>query len=40
MMQNAYLCVILHVRHEKLPFHADLTWVLILGKIQDSDHSW
>ena len=34
------ICVILHVRHEKLPFHADLTWVLILGKIQDGDHSW
>ena len=35
MMQSAYLCVILHVQHKKLPFIAVLTWFLILGKIQD-----
>ena len=44
MMQRAYLCVILHVKHKKLPFIAILTWFLILGKIQDGgqggDHYW
>ena len=25
MMQNAYLCAILHVKHKKLPFLAVLT---------------
>ena len=28
MMQNAYSCVILHVKHKKLPFVAILTWFL------------
>ena len=44
MMQRAYLCVILHLKHKKLPFIAILTWFLILGKIQDGgqggDHCW
>ena len=34
-MQNAYLCVIFHVKHKKFSFLAVLTWFLILGKIQD-----
>ena len=35
-MQSAYLCVIFHVKHKKLPFLAIfLTWFLTLGKIQD-----
>ena len=34
-MQSAYLYVIVHVKHEKLPFLEVLTWSLILGKIQD-----
>ena len=41
---NVYLCVILHVKHKKVPFIAILTWFLILGKIQDSaqggGHCW
>ena len=47
MMQSAYLCVISHVKHQKLPFLAILTWFLILGKIQaayvdvvDGKHCW
>ena len=44
MMQSAYLCVILCVKHKKLPFIAVLTWFLILGKIQDGgqdgEHCW
>ena len=36
MMQSAFLCIILHVKHKKLPFIA----VLILGKIQDGGHCW
>ena len=44
MTQRAYLCLILHVKHKKLPFIAILTWFLILGKIQnggqDGDHCW
>ena len=40
MMQRAYLCVILHPKHRKLPFIAILTWFLILGEIQDGDHCW
>jgi len=44
LMQSAYLCVLLHVKHKKLPFIAVLTWYLILGKIQDGgqggDHFW
>ena len=44
VMQNAYLCVIIHVKHKKIPFLAVLTWFLILGKIQDGcqdgDHCW
>ena len=44
MMQRAYLCLTLHVKHRKLPFIAILTWFLILGKIQDGgqdgDHCW
>ena len=44
-MQSAYLCVIFHVKHKKLPFLAIfLTWFLTLGKIQDGgqngDHCW
>ena len=35
IMQNAYLCVIFHVKHKKLPFLVVLTWFLILGKIKD-----
>ena len=34
-MQSAYLCVIFHVKHKKLPPLAVLTWFLNLGKIQD-----
>ena len=44
MMQSAYLCVILHVEHKKLPFMVVLTGFLILCKIQDGgqhgDHCW
>ena len=44
IMQSAYLCVIFHVKHKKLPFLAVLTWFLLLGKIQDGgqdgDHCW
>ena len=40
IMQNAYLCVIFHVKHKKLPFLEVLTLFLILGKIQDGDHCW
>ena len=40
MIQRAYLCVILHVKHKKLPSIAILTWFLILGKIQDGIHCW
>ena len=43
-MQNAYLCVIFHLKLKNLPFLAVLTWFLILGKIQDvgqdGDHCW
>ena len=44
-MQSAYLCVIFHVKHKKLPFLAIfLTGFLTLGKIQDGgqngDHCW
>ena len=35
MMQRAYLCVILHVKHRKLSFIAILTQFLILVEIQD-----
>ena len=35
MIEIAYLCDILHVKHKKLPFIAILTLFLILGKIQD-----
>ena len=37
MMQRAYSCVILHVKHKTLPFVAVLTWFLILTKIQNGD---
>ena len=37
---SSYLCVILHVKHKKILFIAILTWVLILGKIEDGDHCW
>ena len=40
MMQSAYLYVILHIKHKKLPFIAVLTWFLILCKIQDGDRCW
>ena len=39
-MQSAYLCVIFHVKHKKLPFLAVLTWFWILGKIQDGNYCW
>ena len=43
-MQRAYLCVIFHLKHKKLPFFTVLTWFLILSKIQDlgqdGDHCW
>ena len=38
--ESSYLCVILHVKHKKIPFIAILTWFLILGKIEDGDHCW
>ena len=38
MKQNTYLCVILHVKHKKLPFLAVFKRFLTLGKIQDGDH--
>ena len=31
-MQSAYLCVIFHVKHKKLPFLAVLTYFLFLVK--------
>ena len=44
MMQNTYLCVILHVKRQKLLILTVLTWSLILDKIQDrvgdGDHVW
>ena len=40
MMQSAYLCVILDIKHKKLPFLAVLTWFLIRCKIQDGGHCW
>ena len=41
MIQSAYLCVSLKVRHTKYSqFLAVLTWFLILGIIQDEDHCW
>ena len=40
MIQSIYLCVILQVKHKKLPFIAMLSWFLILDKIQDGDHCW
>ena len=38
IMQSAYLCVSICVKHKELPFLAVLTGFLILGKIQDGDH--
>ena len=38
MMPSAYLCVILHAKHQKLLFIAVLNWFLTLGKIKDGDH--
>ena len=32
-MQSAYLCVIFHVKQQKLTLLAFLTWFLILGKV-------
>ena len=44
MIQSAYLCVILYVKHKQISFFAVLTWFLIHGKIknrgQDGDHCW
>ena len=40
MMQSAYLCIILHAKHRKLPFIAVLTRFLIIGKIQDGVRCW
>ena len=34
MKQSTYLCVILHVKHKKLPILAFFTRFLIIGKIQ------
>ena len=39
MMQSAYLCVVLHVKHKKLPF-INRDFNLILCKNQDGDHFW
>ena len=36
--RSTYLCVILHVKHKKLPILAVFAWFLILGEIQDGDH--
>ena len=35
MVQSAYLRVILHVKHKKLPFILISTWFLIFGKSTD-----
>ena len=44
MTQSTYLCVILHVKHKKLPILSVFTRFLVLGKIQDGgpdgDHFW
>ena len=41
IIQSDYVCVIFHVKHTKKKlFLAILTWFVILGKIQDSDHCW
>ena len=40
MMLSAYLCVILYVKHKKLPFLAVLAWFPIVDKIQDNNHCW
>ena len=44
MKQSTYLCVILHVKHKKLPIFTLFTCFLVLGKIQDGgqdgDHVW
>ena len=37
MKQSTYLCVILHVKHKKLPFLVVFTRFLIVVKIQDGD---
>ena len=34
MKQSTYLCVILHVKHKKLPILAFFAGFLIIGKIQ------
>ena len=39
MMQSAYLCVVLHVKHKKLPF-INRDFNLIRCKNQDGDHFW
>ena len=39
MRQPTCLCVILHVKHKKLPI-LSVTWFIILGKIQDGNHVW
>ena len=40
VMQSAYLCIILHVKHKKLPFIAVSNRFLIIGNIQDGCHCW
>ena len=35
MRQSSYFCIILHVKHKKLPILPVFTWFLILGRIQD-----
>ena len=44
IMQSAYLCVMFHVKHNKNHHFSALTWLLILGEIQDcgqdGNHCW
>ena len=40
MKQSTYLCVILHVKHKRLPILSLFTRFQFLGKIQDGDHFW
>ena len=34
IMQSAYLCVIFHVKHKKIPFLVVLTWFLIINLVK------
>ena len=40
MLQSNYLCVILHVKRQKVLFLTVFTWFLILDKIQNGGHVW